>query len=345
MKSLHTTQSDCAPMIRNTESTSFSRSILKLGAGLMIAVAMAATSHAQTILVADPNGTNGVSSYSMNGTLINSSLIPGTTYEGLALSGSTLYVANPGPGTVNNALVGKYTLDGTGGVSSSNSYFVNGGYLQAPFGLAVTATNLFIADFNSSNVLKYGLGGNQIASVWAGLFNPYGLAVSPDGTILWVSETTGAGANTINGYSIGTSTGAFGNGGVPTITITSGLNQPHGLAVSGNTLYVANGGNGTISSFNATTGTSNGVLVSGLTGPQGITVFGSSLFVTGSDGTVKGFDASTGLALAGFTTITGLSSPYGIVVTEVPEPATFAALAGATILGFAALKRRRRVIV
>ncbi len=340
MKSLHTTQSDCAPMIRNTESTSFSRSILKLGAGLMIAVAMAATSHAQTILVADPNGSNGVSSYNIDGTLINSSLInlsgaSPTYFEGLALSGSTLYVAKTGAPSV-----GVYTLNGAGGVSSSGTSVYGGGMtgLTTPYGLAVTATNLFITSFNNGDVFKYDFSGNQLASIYVGLTNPYGLAVS--GNTLWVSQaTTGTGLNTIKGYSIST----FSN--TPTFTLTSDLSLPHGLAVSGNTVFVANGGNGTISSFNATTGTSNGVLVSGLTGPQGITVFGSSLFVTGSDGTVKGFDASTGLALAGFTTITGLSSPYGIVVTEVPEPATFAALAGATILGFAALKRRRRAIV
>ena len=55
-------------------------------------------------------------------------------------------------------------------------------------------------------------------------------------------------------------------------------------------------------------------LVSGLTGPQGLTVYGNNLYVT-DHGTVKGFDATTGAVLAGFTTITGLSSPCDIVVT------------------------------
>lgn len=298
--------------------------------------AMSATARAQTIFVADPNGTNGVRSYNIDGTLINSSLISGTSFQGLALSGSTLYVANTGGNKV-----GQYTLDGTGAVSSSSSSFISGGGmtgLTAPYGLAVTATNLFIGDFNNGNVFKYSLAAQQLANVNVGLTNPYGLAVS--GNTLFVSQaTTGTGAHTIKGFDLTTMSST------PTLTITSNLNLPHGLAVSGTTLFVANGGDGTIHTFNATTGASTGTLVSGLTGAQGVTVYGSSLFVTGSDGTVKGFDATTGAVLAGFTTITGLSSPYGIVVgsmSAVPEPSTYAAIAGAAMLGFAVWQRRRR---
>lgn len=315
-------------------------------AGLLLVsalFALSATSRAQTIFVADPNGSNGVSSYNINGTLINASLInlsgaSPTSFEGLALSGSTLYVAKSGSGQKS---IGAYTLNGTGGVSSSSTIITGGGGtgLNNPYGLAVTATNVFIADFNSGNVFKYDFSGNQLGNVSAGTTNPYGLAVS--GNILWVSEaTTGTGINTINGYNIST----YSNTPLFTITSASGLNLPHGLAVSGNTLFVANGGAGNILSFDATTGASNGAaVVTGLTDPQGITVYGSSLFVTGSDGTIKGFDTSAGYgALAGFTTVTGLSSPYGIVVSAIPEPSTYAAIAGAMMLGFAGWRRRNR---
>jgi hypothetical protein len=311
----------------------------------LILVAVSAIARAQTIFVADPNGTNGVRSYNIDGTLINSSLVSGDGFQGLALSGSTLYISDATSGA---ASIRTATLNGTGGVASTGFFTVGGeaNGLNSPFGLTVTATNLYVANFNTGNVFKYDLSsGLQVATISTNNSNgganpnPYGLAIS--GNTLFVSQaTTGAGANTIKGFDLTTLSST------PTLTITTDLSYPHGLAVSGNTLFVANGNNGTISTYNATSGASNGVLVSGLTGPQGITVYGSSLFVTGSDGTVKGFDASTGGALAGFTTITGLSSPFGIVVgsmSAIPEPSTYAAIAGAVMLGLAAWRRRRGV--
>jgi len=60
---------------------------------------------------------------------------------------------------------------------------------------------------------------------------------------------------------------------------------------------------------------------------------------------VKGFDATTGGVLAGFTTITGLGLPNGIVVgsmSAIPEPSTYAAIAGGAMLGLAVWQRRRK---
>jgi WD40 repeat protein len=310
----------------------------KLGTGLLLASALAAGAHAQTIFVADPNTPGAVRSYNIDGTLLNSSLVSGLNYEGLALSGSSLYVTYAG-GTANSGEIKKITLDGTGAVSSSG-FFALGGGLNSPWSLAVTSTNVLVADFNTGNLIKYDLVGTQLASFQAGggFTNPYGIAVSGD--TLWVSQaTTGAGLNTIHGYSISSFSST------PTFTITANLDLPHGLVVSGNTLYVANGGaSGNIWSFDATTGASIGQVVSGLTTPQGVTFYGSSLYVTSADGTVKAFDAATGNPLAGFTTITGLSSPNGIVVgsmSAVPEPSTYAAIAGGIALSLAVYRRRR----
>lgn len=310
--------------------------------------AVTATARAQTIFVADPNGTNGVRSYNIDGTPLNSSLVPGDGFQGLALSGSTLYIADATSGA---ASIRTATLNGTGGVSSTGFFTIGGvaNGLDSPFGLAPTATHLYVANFNTGNVFKYdfssGLQVNTLSTTNANAGtnpNPYGLAISGD--TLFVSQaTTGTGANTIKGYSLS----AF--NGVPTLTLTTNLSNPQGLTVAGNTLYVANGGSGagsgTIGTFDATTGASTGTLVSGLNDPQGVTVYGSSLFVTGSDGTIKGFDALTGTPLAGFTTVTGLSSPYGIVVgsmSAIPEPATYAAMAGAAMLGLAVWRRSSR---
>jgi hypothetical protein len=283
----------------------------------IIAVFGSNIASAQTILVADPNGTSGIRSYDINGTQINGSLVPGTDFQGLAISGSTVYISDM---SVGDTHIRTATLNGTGGVASTG-YFTSGGVmngLNSPYGLALTATHMYIANFNSGHVFKYDRSSYlQVGSIYTpnsnggAIPNPYGVAIKDN--ILWVSQaTTGIGAGTIKGYNLTTFSS------VPLITITS-LNLPHGLEVAGNTLYVANSsptlGGGTIQTFDATNGTPLATLVTGLTGPQGLTVYGNNLYVTGSDGTVKGFDATTGAVLAGFTTITGLSSPHGIVVT------------------------------
>ncbi len=333
----------------NTETTLRSRFRPSAGlrAALLVASTLAALSitvGAQTIFVANNNGTNGIASYNINGTLINSSLIPGDGFTGLVLSGSTLYYADASSGAPE---IRRATLNGTGGVSSTGAFFGGSSFngVTSPWGLAATATELLVANFNSGNVFGINYNTFNISSQIStnnsnggAITNPHSLAIS--GNTLFVSQaTTGTGLNTIKGYSLSTMSST------PTITITTDLAYPHGLAVSGNTLFVANGQSGTITTYDATSGASNGALVTGLTGPEFLTIYGTSLFVTSNDGTVKGFNTSTGAPLAGFTTITGLNNPYGIVVSPlsaIPEPSTYAAIAGAAMLGLAVWQRRRK---
>ena len=318
------------------------RTVTLAVAGLFV---LSATATAEILLVADPDApTDGVRSYTLDGTLVNSSLVSGSAFQGLAISGSTLYAANPATPSV-----GAYTLDGTGNVSSSNPFFAFGVApgVTSPYGLVTSAANLFIANFNSGNILKYNFLGTEVNSLSVGLTDPYGLAIYGD--TLFVSQaTTGAGANTIHGYSLTTFSST------PTITITANLDNPHGLAVSGSTLYIANGGSGLndgkILTYDLINGGSPTALVSGLGRPQGITVYGSTVYVAGAGdggsdgGTVSAYNTSTGLAAAGFTKITGLTSPNGIVIaptTPVPEPATYGAITGMALLALVAMRRRR----
>lgn len=291
---------------------------------------------AQTILVAETNAPAGVRSYDLNGTQISASLVPGTGFQGLNLSGSTLYISG---GTSDNAAIKTATLDGTGGVVATGFFTIGGlaNGLNSPFGMALTTTHLYVANLNTGNLFKYdrstGLQVNTLSltnSNGGAIPSPYGVAIK-DNT-LWVSQaTTGIGAGTIKAFSLVTFSGT------PTITIST-LNIPLGLTVAGNILYVVNSspvpGAGTIETFNATTGAPIATLVSGLSSPQGLTVYGNNLYVTGGDGTVKGFDATTGAVLAGFTTITGLSSPNGIVVTpQSLGTITIGVYAGLTLTG------------
>jgi len=325
--------------MKTIHSTIVSTAISRLSALAISALAYTGMgiALAQTIIVADPNGTNGLRSYSISGVPINASLVPGTGFQGLALEGSNLYIADM---TSNAPMIRRSTLNGTGGIAT-NGFFTIGGTpngLTSPFGLALTSTDLYIANFNSGNVFRYNLAsGLQTATLSLNNINggynpnPYGLAIKDD--TLWVSQaTTGNGASTIKGFSLSNFNG------VATHTISS-VTLPLGLTVAGNILYVVNspssaGASGSVETFDATTGTAIATLVSGLTKPQGLTVYENKLFVTGGDGTVKGFDATTGAVLAGFTTITGLSSPYGIVVTpQSVGTLTIGMYAGLTVTG------------
>jgi hypothetical protein len=107
----------------------------------------------------------------------------------------------------------------------------------------------------------------------------------------------------------------------------TGLFSPIGLAVSGNTLFVANFA-GAVGKYNATTGAAispsfiippsfpGAVAVLGNTGlnaPVGLAVLGNTLFVVNNGNTVGAYDATTGATFnANF--ITGLDGPVAIAV-------------------------------
>ena len=118
-------------------------------------------------------------------------------------------------------------------------------------------------------------------------------------------------SNTVGEYSPG-------GGPINAKLITTGLNRPIWMAVSGNTLFVANTANGTIGAFNATTGAPiNANFITGASG--GIAVSGNTLFVVGGaafagTGTIGEYDASTGTVInAKF--ITGLTAPRTVAVS------------------------------
>ena len=89
-------------------------------------------------------------------------------------------------------------------------------------------------------------------------------------------------------------------------------NSGYGLAISGNVLYSV-GGNGLVSSWDATTGASiNASFISGLNSPYAMLVSGNSLFV-GDAGGISQWDAATGQVInRSFMTA---FSPIGIAVS------------------------------
>jgi hypothetical protein len=90
----------------------------------------------------------------------------------------------------------------------------------------------------------------------------------------------------------------------PNFIVIPALNIPEGLAVSGNTLFVANQGaptavNGTVGEYNATTGAAiNANFITGLKAPNDLAVSSNTLFVANTGaGTVGAYDATTGATI------------------------------------------------
>jgi len=95
----------------------------------------------------------------------------------------------------------------------------------------------------------------------------------------------------------------------------TGLNLPAGLALLGNTLFVANRTSGTIGEYDATTGAViDANFITGLNLPDGLAVLGNKLFVLNNgSGIVGEYNAKTGDVInASF--ITGLNEPLGLAV-------------------------------
>ncbi|MDR3406473.1 MAG: autotransporter domain-containing protein [Chthoniobacter sp.] len=118
--------------------------------------------------------------------------------------------------------------------------------------------------------------------------------------------------------------GQYGNGTVGEYNATTGATinaslvsgvYPYGLAVSGNTLFLAPySPSATVTTYNATTGAViNASLVTGVYDTGSLTVSGNNLFVADYHGTVGEYNASTGATInANF--ITGLSYPSAMQV-------------------------------
>jgi hypothetical protein len=116
--------------------------------------------------------------------------------------------------------------------------------------------------------------------------------------------------NTPRGSTGGVSEYNATTGEVIRLDFIRGLDQPFGLAVSGDTLFVSDATRGTVGKYDTAKKhviTAN--FITGLRSPAGLALLGNTLFVTNQgSGTVGEYDATTGAAInANF--ITGLNLP------------------------------------
>jgi DNA-binding beta-propeller fold protein YncE len=158
--------------------------------------------------------------------------------EGLAVdSQGVVWVADSGNNRIQtyNPATGSYAVIGKIGTGN--------GLFSMPQGIAVSSTNVYVADTGNNRIQELTLTGSFVASYSAGLSQPQGVALAPDGS-LWVADT---GNNAIAHLSaslsnLGDGFGNLGNGDYQFFS-------PHSLAVSGQSLFVADTYNNRIQVF------------------------------------------------------------------------------------------------
>jgi tripartite motif-containing protein 71 len=116
------------------------------------------------------------------------------------------------------------------------------GQFQNPESVAVSSTDMYVADTLNNRVEELTLGGAYVGS-FTGLNNPQGIALAPDGT-LWVADTLNDRiihlSSTLS--DLGNTFGSSGNGQLQFF-------DPHSLAVHGSVLFVADTFNNRIQEF------------------------------------------------------------------------------------------------
>ncbi len=113
--------------------------------------------------------------------------------------------------------------------------------LDAPTGIALLGSDLFVGNFGNGTVGEYTLSGATInASLISGLDEPF---VAASGSYLYVANEA---SNTVGKYKL--------SGAPVNSSLVTGLDGPTGISVSGSDLFVTNEGGDTVGEFNTTTG-------------------------------------------------------------------------------------------
>jgi streptogramin lyase len=185
--------------------------------------------------------------------------------------------------------------------------------LHNAIGVAVDATgNVFIADTTNGTIDQWSPTFGLSPLIGSASETPFGVAVDAADHVYYsdVKQTLPPSPYTVNTYKAQTASPP-----PPSALVSSGLNQPSGVAVdaAGN-VYIADTGDNAIKEWNASTGTVTSLVSSGLNQPKGVAVdaAGNVYIADTGDNAIKEWNASTGTV----TTLvsSGLSSPAGVAV-------------------------------
>ena len=204
------------------------------------------------------------------------------------------------------------------------------------FTITPASAALFVSSEPTATVGQYDAttGATISTNFIPGFQHPWSMALSD--TALFVAE------HQFNTSTIGKFDPVTGTASTNWISPT-GVRLPSGLALSGNTLYIADAVSARIGQYDATTGaTINANFITGLAGPYGLLVAGNALYVS-NPGTLQVFgkyDATTGAAIAGFNSSSSPGDSYAMALygnylyatnTQTNSVGQYDATTGATI--------------
>lgn len=208
----------------------------------------------------------------------------------------------------------------SGGTATGQPQSVSVTGLSYPQGVAVYGSTLYVANTSGASISaialtppNYPMVSIQLTypSGAPPLTQPTGLAVSKDGTTLYVANWSGPVVNSQPGPgfidAVNIATGAV-------TPLASGLNNPDGLVLSadGNSLFVANHGNGQILQF-STTGANIATYPTPGTYPYGVYADGANnLYATNQNGTILKWAIPTSGTPGPASTLLTFNNPCGI---------------------------------
>ena len=184
-----------------------------------------------------------------------------------------IFVTESGDRGFGEGFVGEYCMNG----STMDASLVSG--LSVPQGIAVSGSDMFVADSLSYGINEYTTAGTTVDSDFntAELSEPSGIAISGSdlfvvGSSGRVEEWTTSGGNVSFSLISGTSGSAF------------------NIAISGSDIFVTDYSYNGIGEFTTSGAIVNRSLISRLGGPWGIAVSGSDLFIAYRNGYVDARD-------------------------------------------------------
>lgn len=288
----------------------------KFFCGLILLCIAVGTAHCQ-IFVTYPNDST-VGAYTTSGSTISASYITGfNTPEGIAVSGTDVFVSDFGTGTI-----GEYTTSG----QTVNATLITG--LYRPFGIAISGTCLYVAN-DQATLAEYSTSGALVnATLVPALADTDTFELAVSGSYIFTLGALGVNEYTTSGVKVNTS-GLFVD------------SDPNCMAVSGTNLYVGNY-DGSMSVFNTAGATENSKLFTGLNDPVAIAFAGSDMFIANAGGGGRISEYTTSGTPLDATLVTDINYVGGMAIAEpVPEPDTWGMLVLGTML-FLNFGRRRK---